>query len=125
MALTSSHPAGDENVILSASDAREVARLLRLLQGRKTNISGDIYLHKMQNGQKTPPPQVGRDNLIARARAILSERNRRTQFLNRAIFGEPAWDMLLGLYVLDGQPVSIGKLVNTVGEPKTTALRWL
>jgi DNA-binding MarR family transcriptional regulator len=41
------------------------------------------------------------------------------------MFGEPAWDMLLGLYVMNGRRVSVGKLTSLVDEPKTTALRWI
>jgi len=41
------------------------------------------------------------------------------------MFGEPAWDLLLCLYIMDGRRVTFGKLVNMIGEPMTTAVRWL
>jgi DNA-binding MarR family transcriptional regulator len=43
------------------------------------------------------------------------------------MFGEAAWDMLLGLYILDvaGQRQTIGNLMRLAGTPTTTAKRWL
>ncbi len=43
------------------------------------------------------------------------------------MFGEPAWDMLLALYVssVDGPRHSVGRLGTLSGAPQTTALRWL
>lgn len=43
------------------------------------------------------------------------------------IFAEPAWDMLLDLYVQQhrGRPVSIHSLCIAAAVPATTALRWI
>jgi DNA-binding MarR family transcriptional regulator len=43
------------------------------------------------------------------------------------MFGEPAWDMLLALYVSEqsGPRHTIVKLVAQAAAPATTALRWL
>lgn len=43
------------------------------------------------------------------------------------MFGEPAWDMLLALYILDvsGQRQTTGALMQFSGAPITTARRWL
>lgn len=55
------------------------------------------------------------------------ERKRRTQYFNSAMFNEPAWDMLLALYITEvaGSRQSVGKLISWVGVPQTTALRWI
>jgi len=63
--------------------------------------------------------------LQARARAIFAERNRRSQFFSKSIFGEPAWEMLVTLYIMDGRRVTVGNLVNMIDAPQTTALRWM
>jgi DNA-binding MarR family transcriptional regulator len=121
--LTSSKP-DEEEVVLSAADARQIARLLNLLQPRSDRRFNDNYLKDMSDGAKQFP-RSPRGKLIARAEAVFSERNRRTQHLSRAMFGEPAWDLLLCLYIMDGRRVTFGKLVNMIGEPMTTAVRWL
>jgi DNA-binding MarR family transcriptional regulator len=43
------------------------------------------------------------------------------------MFGEPAWELLLNLYVMDidGPRLTIGALIETAECPQTTALRWL
>jgi DNA-binding MarR family transcriptional regulator len=42
------------------------------------------------------------------------------------MFGEPAWEMLLLLYIADGEArVGISRLGELAGASKTTALRWL
>jgi len=33
--------------------------------------------------------------------------------------------MLVTLYIMDGRRVTVGKLVNMIDAPQTTALRWL
>jgi DNA-binding MarR family transcriptional regulator len=65
--------------------------------------------------------------LVAAARDILRARRGRARQFSKAMFGEPAWDMLLALYAHsdDGPRHSIGRLVVFSGAPSTTALRWL
>jgi DNA repair protein RadC len=43
------------------------------------------------------------------------------------MFGEPAWDMLVALYVADaaGRDVSVSGLAEWSECPRTTGLRWL
>jgi DNA-binding MarR family transcriptional regulator len=121
--LTSSKP-GEEHVVISAADAREITRLLKLLQPfeRRTN---DNDVHESQSAKSRAFVEPQRATLIERAQAIFSERSRRAEYLSRAMFGEPAWDMLLCLYILDGRRVSFGNLVSMIGQPMTTAVRWI
>lgn len=98
----------DDNLVLSPTDARELARLLRLLEGAQTDS-----------------PDRGPSELKRQARAVISERHRRARFFGRAMLGEPAWDMLLQLYVSDHGRLAIRDLVLMTEEPKTTALRWI
>jgi len=61
------------------------------------------------------------------AKMILRERRRRNDFFDPDLFGEPAWEMLLVLYVqeLDQSRISISRLCDLSGVPTTTALRWI
>jgi hypothetical protein len=64
--------------------------------------------------------------LLERAREILASRRRREEIFGKAIFGEPAWEMLLLLYV--GQSESrrtIGRLGEIARISKSTTLRWI
>lgn len=54
-------------------------------------------------------------------------RRLRAQYFNRVMFAEPAWDMLLLLYLgesLEGRQ-TIGHLAELVETPLTTVLRWV
>jgi len=69
--------------------------------------------------------RCSRNELVSKARLVFEERKRRGEFLSRAMLGEPAWDMLLGLYIDRDRRLSVGWLVTMVGVPQTTALRWI
>jgi DNA-binding MarR family transcriptional regulator len=64
---------------------------------------------------------------VALARAICRARQRRTNYVSKAMLGEPAWDMLLALYIndRDGPRLSVGRVATISGAPMTTALRWI
>lgn len=98
----------DEKVVVSGSDAREIARLLRLLETIRSEGAG-------------PGPA----ELKSKARALISDRKRRARFFGRGMLGEPAWDMLLRLYVAEKGLLTIRDLIVMTEEPKTTALRWI
>jgi DNA-binding MarR family transcriptional regulator len=62
------------------------------------------------------------------AQEILRSRRRRfAVFQGSGLFGEPAWDILLWLYVADDaqQKLSITELCDVAGLPLSTGLRWI
>lgn len=61
------------------------------------------------------------------ARRILRARRLRKRHLPKSMFGEPAWDMLLVLYVADRAETrqTISGLTKESCAPATTSLRWL
>lgn len=62
------------------------------------------------------------------ARHIYTSRRRRASiFGNHDLFGEPAWDMLLDLYIAyaEGKSVSVSSACIGSAAPATTGLRWL
>lgn len=61
------------------------------------------------------------------AESLYRHRRRRGRYLPDKIFAEPAWDILLDLYVngVRGRPVSITSACIAGDIPATTGLRWL
>jgi DNA-binding MarR family transcriptional regulator len=62
------------------------------------------------------------------AREIVRSRRRRARvFGQTGLFGEPAWDILLGLYVAAEaqQRLNVSAVCELSGVPQSTALRWL
>lgn len=73
----------------------------------------------------TSADQVGLINL---ARIIYRGRRARDEaFSEDALFGEPAWDILLDLYIaeVEGKPLSVTAACIGAAVPTSTALRWL
>jgi DNA-binding MarR family transcriptional regulator len=66
-----------------------------------------------------PDPQI--------VRQMIANRQARSRFFDPALFGDPAWDMLLDLTAAHGEgaQVSVTSLCIAAGVPATTALRWL
>ncbi|MEM8725359.1 MAG: MarR family transcriptional regulator [Pseudomonadota bacterium] len=59
--------------------------------------------------------------------AYNTRRQRGAIFGNAELFGEPAWDILLDLYIafVDGKSVSVSSACIGSAAPPTTGLRWL
>jgi hypothetical protein len=77
-----------------------------------------------------PPQRSQRSErrYLAQARQAYSLRRKRAAiFGNPELFGEPAWDILLDLYIAhaDGKPVSVSSACIGSAAPPTTGLRWL
>ena len=60
-------------------------------------------------------------------RQVIRQRQARMRFFDGALFGDPAWDMLLDLTAsrAEHQAVSVTSLCIASGVPATTALRWV
>jgi len=65
--------------------------------------------------------------LQERASQIRFTRELRRSSFSPNMFGEPAWDILLALYVVDGDQgrLSTQQVTTLAGHPMTTAVRWL
>ena len=66
-----------------------------------------------------------RQALHDEARRILALRQRRAGHFGAAIFGEPAWEMLLLLYVSTGNGLGVDHLAMLSGVSEGIARRWL
>jgi DNA-binding MarR family transcriptional regulator len=110
-------PDQTRDITLSGRDLRDAIRLLRRLVE-----AGEQPLQF----EPTDRPVADRETLIKCARRAIAERNKRIEVFGKAMFREPAWDMLLILYVEQNRlRFTIGRLANAAGASATTALRWL
>lgn len=68
-------------------------------------------------------------SMPAYVRAIIRARRRRDEIFGKKkdLFSDPAWDMLLDLYLsrLEGRRVAVSSLCIAASVPSTTALRWI
>lgn len=90
---------------------------------------------KHQQSRRTGPV-TDQCSSIEQRRAIYAEfareayatrRRRVTIFQNAELFGEPAWDILLDLYIAQAEKKSVSVSSACIGSaaPPTTGLRWL
>lgn len=64
---------------------------------------------------------------LAVARRHLAERRLRDEVMGAEMFGEPAWDLLLTLFVAqgEGRRLCVTRLCDAIPVPNTTVLRWI
>ncbi|WP_199797827.1 MarR family winged helix-turn-helix transcriptional regulator [Porphyrobacter sp. HT-58-2] len=72
-------------------------------------------------------PRSSASHLALARRAYALRRKRAAIFGNPDLFGEPAWDILLDLFIAhaEGKPVSVSSACIGSAAPATTGLRWL
>jgi len=76
-----------------------------------------------QTQAATDPPSPA---LLERAESILRVRRAREKLLGRAVIGEPAFDLLLCLYLQSGQKgSSVTSLARPAGIAYSSAMRWV
>lgn len=104
-------------VKLSRRDVEDARRLLSLLSIHDGGPPVDGPLAQKSDGNRM---------LEGRARDILARRRARHEVFGKAMFSEPAWEMLLLLYVLESGPrQTISTLADLCAASKSTALRWI
>jgi DNA-binding MarR family transcriptional regulator len=104
-------------VSLSQEDLDDASRLLRLLTSQLDPDGLGLW-----DGAARDDP----NRLFARARQVLAHRRKRLEIFGRELFGEPAWDMLLLLYIAEAtQRYTIGQLAQASGAPRSTGTRWI
>jgi DNA-binding MarR family transcriptional regulator len=93
--------------------------------GRFSNLPRRTYRHSQDTKLDRASPPL-RAELAEAARELLRKRQRRVRLFGKAMFREPAWEMLVFLYAeQDQQPFTIASLSSHSGAPATTALRWI
>lgn len=99
-----------------ATDVAEVRRFLASADALLVRISRA----PSEDDRAEPSP-------VALARWLLDARGSIGQMLNPALFGDPAFDMLLDVFIdeEEGRAVSISSVCAASGVTEMTALRWL
>lgn len=111
--------ADTRTVSLSGRDVRDLVRLLGLLIG----ASGNSSVAKVR---EAAAGYIDREMLVEHARQVARRRAKRARFFDPGMLGEPAWDILLLLYIEEGERLLRTSHVTTAGETApTTGLRWL
>ena len=104
-------------VSLDERDAEDLHRLLGKL--RSSNAAPGT-------AQEPESPNSDRSRLEQRARALLESRRRRVAIFGPQMFAEPAWDMLLILYLSGGgRRQTQSDLSELSGATRSTAMRWI
>jgi hypothetical protein len=82
---------------------------------------------KVEEGAEPPSLGFSDDKLATIAASIYRSRRRRLNLFDSALLGEPAWDMLLDLFInkVRGARVSTTSLCLAAGVPQATGLRWI
>jgi DNA-binding MarR family transcriptional regulator len=124
-------PAENEKVQLAALDLQRALRRLLPANVDLPNAEeafGDLErLMRRLASTGAGTSVLGPPDLVAKARALYRERIRRNAVFGTEHFGEPAWDVLLDLYVsrAEDRQVSVSSACIASNVPPTTALRWL
>jgi DNA-binding MarR family transcriptional regulator len=87
-------------------------------------LTGHDPLHARRDGDS---PVANASLELRLARRHLGERRQRDEALGAELFGEPAWDILLTLFVAqeEGRRLCVTRLCAEIPVPNTTVLRWI
>ena len=119
-----SKPGIGKTVTLTEQDLKDAARLFRLFSDPA--LLGNMCPADVAADSSTSAGS-DRQQLLAKARLVLSSRRAREQHFHRDLFGEPAWDILLALSVTEeaGARFTVSKLAECIRAPLSTAVRWV
>ena len=112
--------------IRQADDLRALGRMVHDLSEHIAQIAQRLAAPP-QPVPVRPIGEVHADWLVLAARAELHSRRFREKLLPYDLFLDPAWDILLDLFIAYhlGQLVNISNACLAAAVPLTTALRWL
>lgn len=104
-------------------------RKLRALSDQLTDLGTAIdTLHEQGALDALPPCSAGNDeHLLQLARRAVAARSARDRHFPPRLFADPAWDMLLDLFIarINRATVCVSSLCIAARVPPTTALRWI
>lgn len=110
----------DEDRLVSLGP-RDVADLKRLLA--KLDPAGDVSMPSERAKGHSGNDDQSRTR---RVRQLLDQRRKRIAIFGRQMFAEPAWEMLLLLYLSEtGQRLTQSSLTELSGASRSTGMRWI
>ena len=107
-----------------ANELLAMARELEMGQPLATDIIGADHGHRPLRGATSQDHPIW----VELARQTYDDRRRRSKIFHAdALFGEPAWDILLDLFIAakERRRVSVTSACIGSAVPSTTALRWI
>jgi DNA-binding MarR family transcriptional regulator len=110
-----------------AREQRKIARRLENLAEECDDLGvNDLPAAGTSRGP-TRHLRLTREKLLLLAKGLYKARRERVKFFDSQLFSEPAWDMLLDLFIakLSHKRVSVTSLCIASGVPSTTALRYI
>lgn len=114
-----------KTVSLTEKDLKDAARLFKLLVDPAMPGNGLAGLFPPKD--KASASGEDRETLTSRARSVLNSRRIRKRYFQSEIFGEPAWEILLALYITEESDarLTMTKLAEWIEAPLTTVVRWV
>lgn len=124
------NPRNNKSIGIDAEKLRTLAEELKAIAFALTSDDSISEIETLDQGYTDIPPINNEDKsqIFSLARNIYRSRRTRTRvFSDNALFGEPAWDMLLDLFIAeaDGKQLSVTAACIGAAVPTSTALRWL
>jgi DNA-binding MarR family transcriptional regulator len=121
---------GAELVTRDVMDRNSIATLVEDLTARLSGIAEEFsqraaaFAEADRGGSGDADPEAA---LVRRARHLMEQRRLRARYLPAELFHEPAWDMLLALYVgqHERRTMNVKTLVSYSDAPATTSQRWI
>ena len=103
------------------------AEALRALIGELTTRLKTLELEGEAGSGEPSPPGFTDEKLATIATSIFRARRRRSKRFDASLFSEPAWDMLLELFVasIRERPISASGLCRAADVCETTGQRWI
>lgn len=116
-----SEGAGEPNVQLTIRD------LVKGLETQLRQLADTLPGTKEQVATNLPLSGRSRAASVETVRSSIRDRSQRDRFFPSELFADPAWDMLLDLYLSEiiQRRVSVSSLCIASNVPDTTALRWI
>ena len=109
----------EKSVTLTGRDLTDARRLFGLLSDVEESGDGSRLARALYERLRSEG-----DILEQKARQILALRRKRSNYFAKAMFGEPAWDILLVLYTA-GEGLTMNRLAQLSGVSQATGLRWM
>jgi DNA-binding MarR family transcriptional regulator len=113
--------------MLPANELRTMAQ--RLIEMADTaEATGAVNQHCPNSPPEARAPgELPPERLLALARMIYKARRGRAEFFNADLFADPAWDILLELFIAElcGKQTSSTRLCMAAAVPPTTASRYV
>ncbi|MBO0749478.1 MAG: MarR family transcriptional regulator [Porphyrobacter sp.] len=105
-----------------ARESRQLRSALRELAGRLARLEA-----KAGDGDAIAVPEFSDEKLATIASSLYRSRLLREKFFDGSLLAEPAWDMLLDLFIsaVRGVRVATMSLCLAARVPQATGLRWI